>query len=357
MRRLGMICGVIALGCGQAAWPAPQARAAAPPAAIAGMQTATGAPGPAPAQRQAQAAELTVARGITVFPGSFPEGRQPDGNTVVFSAPDGLIVMDTGRHAEHTQRILDFAAHVKLPIKAVINSHWHVDHIGGNPRIRDAYPDVRIYASGAIEGAKKGFLANYQRDLEGALQQTPDDPQAPGWRGELAIIAAVTSPDERIDASGSRVIAGRRLVVHLERNAVTAGDVWVFDPDTRVLAAGDLVTLPVPFLDTACPQRWKAALTHLSDTPFKLLVPGHGSPMRRKDLEVYRHAFGNLLACASTAGKPGDDCVDGWVRDAAKLIADDDPQRVRKMMGYYVANSLRAKPEVLERFCGDLPIG
>jgi len=167
----------------------------------------------------APAHNTAVAPGITLIPGTFPEGQQPDGNTVMFTAPDGLIVMDTGRHAEHTQQILDFATQTKRPIKAIINSHWHLDHIGGNPRIRDAYSDVRIYASGALEAAKQGFLADYRRDLEGALQQEPNGAQAPGWRNELAIIAAAPLADERIDASGPYLIAGRRLfsLVRLRR--------------------------------------------------------------------------------------------------------------------------------------------
>jgi len=300
----------------------------------------------------AAARDIAMPPGITVIPGSFPDGQQPDGNTVIFTAPDGLIVMDTGRHVEHTQQILDFAAQANKPIKAVINSHWHLDHIGGNPRIQDAYPDVRIYASGALAGAKQGFLADYQRDLEGALQQTPNDPQAPGWRNELSIIAAASPPNARIDSSGPRVIAGRRLDFHLERYAVTAGDIWVFDPDTRVLAAGDLVTLPVPFLDTACPQGWKDALANLSHTQFTLLIPGHGPPMRRESFATYQRAFNNLLACAAAPDKSGEACVGGWLRDARNLIAGDDPQRVRKMMEYYVVHSLRANAESIARLCG-----
>jgi len=296
--------------------------------------------------------EFAMPPGITVIPGSFLDGQQPDGNTVVFSAPDGLIVLDTGRHAEHTQQILDFAAQAKKPIKAVINSHWHLDHIGGNPRIQDAYPGVPIYGSGALAEAKKGFLADYRRDLEGALQQKPNDPQAPGWRDELSIIAAASPPNVRIDSSGPQVIAGRRLDIHLERYAVTAGDVWVFDPDTHVLAAGDLVTLPVPFLDTACPQGWKDALTNLSHIPFTILIPGHGPPMRRQGFATYQRAFNNLLACAAAPNEPGEACVESWLRDARTLIATDNPQRVRKMLSYYVVHSLRAKPESIGKLCG-----
>jgi glyoxylase-like metal-dependent hydrolase (beta-lactamase superfamily II) len=83
---------------------------------------------------------------------------------------DRCIGRDAGRHAEHTQQILAFAHQTQRPIKAIINSHWHLDRIGGNSRIRSAYPDVRIYASGALKGAPPGFLADYRRDLEGALQ-------------------------------------------------------------------------------------------------------------------------------------------------------------------------------------------
>jgi glyoxylase-like metal-dependent hydrolase (beta-lactamase superfamily II) len=340
MRKFQLLCAVMALVYTQS-----------PLRATASMAALDVPPGPtvAPAHNTA------VAPGITLIPGTFREGQQPDGNTVIFTAPDGLIVMDTGRHAEHTQQILDFATQTQRPIKAIINSHWHLDHIGGNPRIRDAYPDVHIYASGALEAAKQGFLADYRRDLEGALQQEPNGAQAPGWRNELAIIAAAPLADERIDASGPHLIAGRRLFIHLEKYAVTAGDIWVFDPDTHVLAAGDLVTLPVPFLDTACPRGWKRALADLSRTRFNLLVPGHGAPMRREGFETYQRAFGNLLECAAAPEKPGDACVDGWLHDAGQLIAADDPQRVRKMMSFYVAHSLRTKPESIVKLCGTCP--
>src|SRR5205085_9367192 len=118
-----------------------------------------------------------------------------------------------------------------------------------------------------------------------------------------------------------RVIAGRKLFVHLESHAVTAGDVWVLDPTTDVLAAGDLVTLPVPFLDTACPEGWKAALDNLSHAGFKILVPGHGAPMQRDAFETYRHAYGNLLTCAAAREKASGECADGWAREARTLIA------------------------------------
>ena len=292
-------------------------------------------------------AATTIVPGIDLVPGEFIPNHQPDGNSIIFHAPDGLIVMDTGRHAAHTQQILDYAQQAKLPIKAVINSHWHLDHIGGNPRIRAAYPQVRIYASSALDGALKGFLADYRKYLVDAIAKAGDDTRQ-SLRDELAIIDAgpALAPDEVVTKTSTQVIAGRKLELHLEKDSVTAGDVWVFDPTTRVLAAGDLVTLPVPFLDTACPAHWKSALDNLARSNFKILVPGHGDPMQRKEFETYRGAYANLLAC-STSTKSKNECVDGWVRDAGALIADKDRAFAKSLMDYYVDDSLRAEPAKL----------
>jgi glyoxylase-like metal-dependent hydrolase (beta-lactamase superfamily II) len=294
----------------------------------------------------------TVAPGIDLIPGTFIPGRQPDGNSVVFRTADGLVVFDSGRHAEHTQRILDYAKEAKLPIKAVINSHWHLDHIGGNPRIRAAYPDVRVYASMAIAGAMGGFLANYRKQLVEAIAQTKDEKTAQSYRDEIALIDAghALYPDEAVTRSGTRRIAGRDFELHLQTRAVTEGDVWLYDPATRTLVAGDLVTLPVPLFDTACPARWQSALADLVRVQFKTLVPGHGASMQRAQFEIYRRAYANLLDCAASS-KEKNSCIDGWLADAKPLLTDADPGFVRTLAGYYVDNALRAPKAKLEKLC------
>jgi glyoxylase-like metal-dependent hydrolase (beta-lactamase superfamily II) len=296
---------------------------------------------------------VAVAPGVDLIRGAFVPGRQPDGNSVIFRGADGLIVMDTGRHAEHTQRIIDYAQAANLPIKAVVNSHWHLDHIGGNPRIRAAYPDVRIYASAAIDDAMHDFLANYHKQLEGALAESKDEAQKRAWRDELAIIDSGRAlyPDIVIDKSQTRRIAGREFQVHLQSHAVTAGDIWLFDPKTRVLAAGDLVTLPVPFLDTACPAHWQHALDDLSRQRFEVLIPGHGAPMSQTQFETYRRAYANLLACAASS-KAKTTCISGWMQDAEPLLSADDSKTAGSMLDYYIDNSFRADPAKMKKLCG-----
>ncbi|HEX6832336.1 MAG TPA: hypothetical protein VF132_02280, partial [Rudaea sp.] len=173
------------------------------------------------------------------------------------------------------------------------------------------------------------------------------------YRDEIAIIDAGKAlyPDEAITASGARTIGGRKLEIHLATNTVTGGDVWLFDPATRVLAAGDLVTLPVPFLDTACPVRWKTALDELAKTHFATLVPGHGKPMQRPQFETYRRAYSNLLACAAGKGEKSA-CIDGWVADAGDLLPDAEMRKFSKaLLDYYMDNALRADPAKMAKLC------
>jgi glyoxylase-like metal-dependent hydrolase (beta-lactamase superfamily II) len=298
-------------------------------------------------------AATEVAPGVTLVPGGFVPGSQPDGNSVVLDGPKGLVVVDTGRHAEHTQAILDVARAAKKPIVAVVNTHWHLDHVGGNPMVRHEYPEVRVYASDAIAGARKGFLADYQKQLEELVAAEPDAEKQKMFKTDLAILAAGDQlvPDEKIAASGARTLAGRKLDVHLETYAVTAGDVWLFDPATRTLVAGDLVTLPAPFLDTACPARWQKALDGLAKVDFKLLIPGHGPPMTKSDFATYRTAFAGFLRCGAS-GKDKATCVEGWLKDAGPLLGDTEPKLTKMLADYYVESALRGKPERTAKLCG-----
>ena len=296
-----------------------------------------------------------IAPGTFLVKGEAAPNRQPDGNSIIIEAPKGLIVFDTGRHREHTQQLLDFARTEGRPIAAIINSHWHLDHVGGNPQLRAAFPDVPVYASDAINAARTGFLADYRAQLVTEIANAAKKPDAQAsMRAEIALIDAGTAlgPTETIRASGPMTLAGRSLQVHLESHAVTTGDVWVFDPETRLLLAGDLVTLPAPFFESACPSRWQASLAHLDKTPFERLVPGHGAPMRRQQFTAYRRAFSKLLACAGGNASKAE-CVDGWIGDAAALIDSKDVSYARTLIDYYLTNYLRNPSERIRKFCAD----
>jgi glyoxylase-like metal-dependent hydrolase (beta-lactamase superfamily II) len=287
------------------------------------------------------------------LPGAFVPGRQPDGNSVLIRGKSGWIVVDTGRHAEHTQRILDFVRESETPIADVVNTHWHLDHVSGNPLLKQVYPELSVHASVGIEHAMSGFLANYRRDLQTQIAATTDAGAKAAWQLEIARIDAGKAlyPDALVTQSAPRVLAGRKIAVNLTARAVTEGDVWLYDRATRTLVAGDLVTLPVPFLDTACPAHWQAALATLSKSGFRTLIPGHGKPMSRSQFKDYRRGFDDLLGCAA-----GDttiaECTGQWLRNLDDLIPEAEQPFTRDLLEYYIGQVLRGDARRLAQHCG-----
>jgi glyoxylase-like metal-dependent hydrolase (beta-lactamase superfamily II) len=79
-----------------------------------------------------------IAPGVTLLRGTMLPERGPDGNTVIFDAPYGLVEVDTGRHARHSDAILAYAKSRGRPVAAIVNTHWHLDHTSGNRRLRAA---------------------------------------------------------------------------------------------------------------------------------------------------------------------------------------------------------------------------
>ena len=296
-------------------------------------------------------------RYMVLLPGSYDPDRgdgQPDGNSVLIRAPDGLIVFDTGRHEQaFTGRIIAAAEGWRLPVVAIVNSHWHLDHVSGNVPLRERYPRAKVYASTAIEDAMAHFLADSRKAAVARLAALPaDSPEAGNLRAGIARIDAGPKlfPTDPVLSSGPMRIAGMAFQVGLETNAVSGGDVWLLDPSTRTLISGDLVNFPAPFFDTACPHGWSEALARLDAQGFDSLVPGHGAPMTHAQFATYRHAFDDLLACAAGDATVAD-CAAGWERELGPLLPPDQRRLSRLLLDYYFPNVLRAEPAKRDKYC------
>jgi glyoxylase-like metal-dependent hydrolase (beta-lactamase superfamily II) len=294
---------------------------------------------------------------MVLLPGAYDPERgdgQPDGNSILIRAPDGLVVFDTGRHEQaFAGRIAAAADAWRLPVAAIVNSHWHLDHVSGNVPLRARWPRAKVYASIAIGDAMRHFLADSRRNAVARLATLPADSQEAGYlRAGIARIDAGSKlfPTDPVLSPGPLRIAGMQFQVGLENNAVSGGDVWLLEPSTRTLLSGDLVNFPAPFFDTACPHGWREALARLDAQPFDTLVPGHGAPMTHAQFAAYRHAFDGLLDCA--AGHAGvADCAEGWERDLGPLLPANQHGLARSLLDYYFRGVLRAEPAKRDRYC------
>ena len=283
-----------------------------------------------------------IVGGVTLLPGSFEPERGPDGNTIIFDAPDGLVVIDTGRHRWQSDAILAFARERRRPVAAIVNTHWHLDHSSGNGRVQAAFPNAPVYATNAIDAvlAPGGFL---NRNLDGARGMLAGDQLSAVQREEVQIFidTMAASDDLRPDvviARDQRLrIAGRRFELHVTDGAVSAADIWLYDRRTHVVVLGDLVTFPAPFFETACPDAWRAALDEVWATPFRIAIPGHGAPMDRAQFDAYRQAFGAFLDCVASDADASV-CASAWSTSIADFIAGDEraPIMAPQMAAYYV---------------------
>lgn len=315
------------------------------------MMGQSAAPAAAPSPEPPQAEELSD--GVWILKGDLGRGRQPDGNTVAFQTTEGLVIVDTGRHDWHRVGIERLVADQGGRLAAIVNTHWHLDHIMGNAGLKQQNPAANVYATGALEGAETGFLARSRAQAEQALAsgQVPAS-QIEDVRLNLEAMNHLDAlkPDTVVAADQRLEIGGRTLELHVTDHAATEADLWIYDPASGVLAAGDLITLPVPYLDTACPEGWKRALDRVAAVSFRVVVPGHGPLMTRETFDAYHRAFDALADCSASA-RPAAECGADWARNAADFYSTD---RAREGAGAYAAGYveqvLRA-PDHRGRFC------
>lgn len=299
-------------------------------------------------------AAATVSAPYTFIEGKLPADAQPDGNSIVFEGPNEMLVIDTGRHPEHTDKIIALAKARHKPISAIINTHWHLDHATGNARIRAAFPGAKLYTSTAVQGALKGFLIR-NVDKAKARLEDPAVPEARKADTRLYLNAindpANLIPDQPVTGPMSIRLGERELKLHLARYAATEGDVWVHDPASKTVFAGDLVVAPLPFFDTACAAGWRRALAEIDQLDFQTLVPGHGLPMEHATFSSYRRAFDAFTACAES-NQPTASCVATWMREGAPFVAmHSDPKYSEEALAYYVDQVLRV-PAKRAEYCG-----
>jgi len=286
-------------------------------------------------------------------PGQITLDSGPDGNTIIFDAPKGLVVVDTGRHAAHAAAILDQANAVRKPIVAVVNTHWHLDHTTGNRDIFAAYPQGRLIATKAMAGALQGFLA---RSRENAIRRLADPQLSLEARAQTRRMLAATGdrramvPAKPVTHDATAVLGGRRFELHVAPAAVTEADLWLTVPDEHLAVAGDLVVAPVPFFDTACEAGWRKALAAIGAARWTTLIPGHGAPMSRADFDRWRGAFERWLDCADS-DKDAAACADGWMRDARGFYTATEEPSARMLAEAYITQIIRAPKAERPPYC------
>lgn len=221
------------------------------------------------------------------------------GNVAMIEAPEGLIIVDTGESVSESRKIMaEFRKVSDKPVKAVVYTHFHPDHINGVQafvsREQVEQGEVQIYAhetllanvvaQGALVGPILGVRSAYSF---GSFLEPADEKDMNGGIGPIVtpepstFIAPTITFKDKLDTT----IAGLP-VQFLHAPSEAPDEIVLFLPQNRVLISAEVdqgPTLPnihtlrgTKFRD---PVQWVASLDKLREYQAEHMVPLHGRPV------------------------------------------------------------------------------
>lgn len=259
---------------------------AAPPAPVA-----------APAALKAHSAEFTR-RILTPAPGVHVAIGYGIANAILIEGDDGALLVDTTESLEAAREVAAaFAKVTSKPVRAIIYTHSHPDHVQGAAAFLPAGAAVPIYAHEDVAANMDKIASELQPVItRRSLRMyghglTPDElinvgigPRVDVHEGTtLGILRPTVTFRDRLEAT----VAGIRFeLVHAPGE--TDDQIYVWLPERKILLPGDNVYKAFPNLYTIRgtgyrdPKRWAASLDAMRRLEPELLLPSHTGPVAGK---------------------------------------------------------------------------
>ena len=235
-----------------------------------------------------------------VYAAISPDGSKAGSNAGFVVGSNGVLVVDTFVSPAAARDLLaEIRKVTNLPIRFVVNTHYHLDHTGGNAVFAEAGATILAHRN------LRGWLRTENLKFFGPNPKPEDK----------ARVEALVLPDEVYSDAvdiylGSRLVQVRYMLGH------TGGDSVVAVPDANVVFGGDLIWQKhLPNLIDATTSDWVKTLEKLlAEHPSATFVSGHGdvaTPDDVRDFHDYLVALRDDIAKAQAAGKSGQDLIDG----------------------------------------------
>ncbi len=235
-----------------------------------------------------------------------------DANSIFIINAADVIVVDTNITPSSARATLAaLKALTPKPVRTIINTHWHDDHIVGNQVYREAFPGVEIiaHARSANAMATTGAANRKQlvqmgptmvTQLRNSIEQAKsmaggpiNDEERASYRSDVVAAERYFAEAASItDVAPTTVVTDRLAItrgkrqieiLHLGR-AHTGEDLVVHLPQDRLVITGDLIAWPIPLIgSTSYPAEFGPALENLAALKPAILIPGHGPVMRNLD--------------------------------------------------------------------------
>ena len=226
---------------------------------------------------------------------------------------DGVLVVDSFINVDAARALVgEIHRLTPKPIRYVVNTHYHLDHTGGDQALRDA-----------------GALSIAHRNVRGWVRVNNinlfGDRITPEVR---ARIAALPLPDVVTDKDLTVWLGSRKIVVQTVLGH-TGGDLTIFVPDAHVLFTGDMLWRKIsPNLIDGSVKEWTATnedFMRMSGVAQATFVPGHGDVANVKDVQDFRSYLLDLrrLVVEGRKARLKDDKLSQYVGPKLKALHPD----------------------------------
>lgn len=232
---------------------------------------------------------------------------------IIINTEDVLIVDSHISPAAAWVLLEELKSITSKPVRYVINTHFHFDHLHGNQIFSQ---DVEIIGheftremvlagesnSGRTSDLFLGGLPDKVAELQKQVDATTDSKEKTDLQKELFInenfLAAVSSvkptpPNVTLNRSMTLYRGGREIRLLFLGRGHTAGDVVVYLPKERVLVTGDLLTAGLAYMGDGFLKEWAETLERLKNLDVDVILPGHGGAFT--DIEKIDHFQAYLL--------------------------------------------------------------
>jgi cyclase len=220
------------------------------------------------------------------------------GNAGFVIGDNGVAVIDTFENPEASKQMLaEIRKLTQLPIKFVINTHYHIDHVAGNSLFQQN--GAVVFAQRNVPGwIHTENLKFFGKDIK------PE---------QRKMVESLGSPDAVYETGVTLYLGSRRIDVRVFPGH-TGGDSVVFIPDANIVFTGDLFWRnTLPNLIDATTSAWIPTLNSVvAIAPDATYVPGHGDVGNAADVKNFRDYLAFLreqIAPAVKQNKTGDDLV------------------------------------------------